>query len=287
MKNNVLKYHLWFTGLFSLVFTACNTTYRVKLGEENEKKIYNLKYGEAKKQNMDVFIPSSFNKKNPAVIIVHGGSWKLGRKEHMKMIQKFLHKNNIPTANINYRLVNKRITYKEQVVDIGLAIQKVNSLAEKEGFLKNNYVILGESSGAHIAMLYGYNNPDQIKKIISLSGPTDFYTENYINSFYSRYSSPTIQDVVGVKFNRKNLSEEFKKASPLANVTAVPTLIFQGDLDLLVNKKPGLALDSVLTEKEIPHQLILMKNTGHTPRFFSRKKRENIIFPNILKWINN
>jgi acetyl esterase/lipase len=69
---------------------------------------------------------------------------------------------------------------------------------------------LGESAGGHLALLYGYQNPDKIKKIISLSGPTDFYSPEYLNSFYSKYSSPTIQKVVGTKFLRKNLSEEFK-----------------------------------------------------------------------------
>ena len=283
MKINFLKYNFWVIGLCSIVLSSCSYKYRVKV--QNDKKIYNLKYGDAHQQTMDVFIPASFDKETPAVIIVHGGAWKIGRKEHMMMIQKFLHKNNIPTANINYRLVNKKTTYKQQVEDIGLAIEKINALAKEEGFREDNYVLLGESSGGHIAMLYGYKNPQQIKKIISLSGPTDFYTENYTNSFYSKYSSRILKDVVGEKFNRKNLSEEFKKASPIANVSNVPTLLFQGDRDVLVNKKQGLALDSVLTEKEIPHQLIFMKNTGHIPRFFSKKKRVKVIFPNILEWV--
>ena len=270
-------------GLCTIVLSSCSSKYRVKV--QNDKKIYNLKYGDARQQTMDVFIPASFDKETPAVIIVHGGAWKIGRKEHMMMIQKFLHKNNIPTANINYRLVNKKTTYKQQVEDIGLAIEKFNALAKEEGFREDNYVLLGESSGGHIALLYGYKNPQQIKKIISLSGPTDFYTENYTNSFYSKYSSRILKDVVGEKFDRKNLSEEFKKASPIAIVSNVPTLLFQGDRDILVNKKQGLALDSVLTEKEIPHQLIFMKNTGHIPRFFSKKKRVNVIFPNILEWV--
>lgn len=286
MKKSILKYNLWTIGLFSIVLTSCSSKYRVKVGL-NEKKIYNLKYGDARQQTMDVFIPESFDKEIPTVIIVHGGAWKMGRKEHMKMIQKFLHKNSIPTANINYRLVNKKTTYRQQLEDIGLAVEKINALAKEEGFKEDNYIILGESSGGHISMLYGYNNPQHIKKIISLSGPTDFYTENYTSSFYSKYSSPTIQDVVGEKFDRKNLSVEFKKASPIANVSNVPTLMFQGDRDILVNKKQGLVLDSVLTEKGIPHQLIFMKNTGHIPRFFSKKKRANIIFPNILEWVKS
>lgn len=286
MKKSILKYNLWTIGLFSIVLTSCSSKYRVKVGQ-NEKKIYNLKYGDARQQTMDVFIPESFDKEIPTVIIVHGGAWKMGRKEHMKMIQKFLHKNSIPTANINYRLVNKKTTYRQQLEDIGLAVEKINALAKEEGFKEDNYIILGESSGGHISMLYGYNNPQHIKKIISLSGPTDFYTENYTSSFYSKYSSPTIQDVVGEKFDRKNLSVEFKKASPIANVSNVPTLMFQGDRDILVNKKQGLVLDSVLTEKGVPHQLIFMKNTGHIPRFFSKKKRANIIFPNILEWVKS
>lgn len=286
MKKSILKYNLWTIGLFSIVLTSCSSKYRVKVGQ-NEKKIYNLKYGDARQQTIDVFIPESFDKEIPTVIIVHGGAWKMGRKEHMKMIQKFLHKNSIPTANINYRLVNKKTTYRQQLEDIGLAVEKINALAKEEGFKEDNYIILGESSGGHISMLYGYNNSQHIKKIISLSGPTDFYTENYTSSFYSKYSSPTIQDVVGEKFDRKNLSVEFKKASPIANVSNVPTLMFQGDRDILVNKKQGLVLDSVLTEKGIPHQLIFMKNTGHIPRFFSKKKRANIIFPNILEWVKS
>lgn len=283
MKKNYLHYQLLVLGAIGFTLASCSTKYRVKV--QDDKKIYNLKYGESRQQNMDVFIPASFEKESPTVVIVHGGGWKIGRKEHVRMLQKYLHKNNIPSANINYRLVNKKTTYKEQLEDIGLAIQKINALAEEEGLSKDNYILLGESSGAHISLLYGYKNPDHIKKIISLSGPTDFYTENYTDSFYSKYTSLTIQDVVGVKFDRKNISEEFKKASPLANVSNVPTLLFQGDRDILVNKRQGLTLDSILTEKGIPHELIFMKNTGHVPRLFNKKKREEIIFPNILKWI--
>lgn len=285
MKNAILKYNFWTLGVFSMIITSCSTKYRVTVAENKDKKIFNLKYGEQQYQNMDVFLPASYEKTSPTVIIVHGGSWKLGRKEHMIMIQKFLLKNNIPTVNINYRLVNKKTTYKDQVADIGSAIDKFNTIATKEGLLENNFIILGESSGAHISMLYGYKNPDKIKKIISLSGPTDFYTENYTDSFYSKYTAPTIQDVVGVKFDRKNISEEFKIASPIANVSNVPTLLFQGGKDILVNKNQGLALDSVLTEKNIPHKLVYMKNAGHTPRFFSKTKKGKVILPNILDWI--
>ncbi|AZA54139.1 alpha/beta hydrolase [Chryseobacterium sp. G0201] len=287
MKKLILRYHFFVLGCLSFLLNSCNTKFRVWMGANNQQKIYNLKYGEHERQKMDIFLPREYPVDSPVVLIVHGGAWTLGKKEHMIQIQKMLFENNIPSINMNYRLVSKskKITYREQLEDIGLAINTFNSLAEKAELQPNNYIILGESAGGHLSLLYGYQHPDQVKKIISLSGPTDFYSKEYLNSFYSKYTSPTFQKVVGIKFDRKNLSEEFQKASPIANISNVPTLLFQGNTDFLVNQHQGLLLDSVLTEKNIPHKLIFMKKTGHVPRLFNKKKRDSIIYPNILEWI--
>lgn len=266
---------------------SCNTKFRVWVGPGGQQKIYNLKYGEHKRQKMDVFLPKDYTKDSPVVLIVHGGAWTLGRKEHMIQIQKMLFENKIPSINMNYRLVSKRkqITYKQQLEDIGLVVERFNSLAERAELIPNNYILLGESAGGHLALLYGYQHSDQVKKIISLSSPTDFYSSEYLNSFYSKYTSPTFQKVVGSKFDHKNVSEAFKEASPIANITNVPTLLFQGNQDFLVNQHQGLAMDSALTQMNIPHKLVFMEKTGHAPRFFSKRKRDSIIYPNILEWI--
>lgn len=286
MKKLILKYHFWVIGLLGMMLSSCSTAYRT-VSENGSKKIYNLKYGEHKKQVMDVFLPQNYAPDSPLVMIVHGGAWKLGRKEHMKMIQKRLFTENIPTVNINYRLVRKKkgITYKQQLEDISSAVKETKNHSEEWKFNPENLILLGESAGGHLALLYVYQNPDEVRKLISMSGPTDFYSENFTSTFNSKYTTPTISDVVGSKFDRENISEEFRKASPVANVSNVPTLIFQGDLDHLVNKNQGLKLASKLKEENIPHKLVFMKNTGHTPRFFSKMKRDSIIFPNILEFI--
>lgn len=285
MKKIVLNFKLYIFGIFVILMQSCNTQYRVWVGENKEQKIFNLAYGENKHQKMDIFLPSDYKKSNPPVIIVHGGAWKRGSKEHMIMIQKYLHRKSIPTININYRLVKKGITYKDQLDDIEASIKKFNEYSGKTQLPKDQFIILGESSGAHLALLYGYEHPEIIQKIISLSGPTDFYSEQFLNSTYSRYVLFTIEDVVGAKYDRNNVPNEFREASPIYKVSNVPTLHFQGDSDLLVSRKQGIALDSVLKEKNIEHRFIYMKNTGHTPRFFSKKKREKLILPAILEWI--
>lgn len=287
MKKLILRYHFFVVGCLSFLLQSCNTKFRVWVGAGGQQKIYNLKYGEHKRQKMDVFLPLNYAKDAPVVLIVHGGAWTIGKKEHMIKIQKMLFEHKIPSVNMNYRFVSQRknMTYKQQLEDIGLAIEKFNSLAGKAELQPDNYILLGESAGGHLALLYGYRHPEQIKKIISLSGPTDFYSPEYVNSFYSKYSSPTFQKVVGTKFDRKNVSEAFKEASPIANISNVPTLLFQGNNDFLVNQHQGLSMDSALTKQNIPHKLIFMKRTGHVPRLFSKTKRESIIYPNILEWI--
>ncbi|SHM19720.1 Acetyl esterase/lipase [Chryseobacterium carnipullorum] len=287
MKKLVLRYHFFVVGSLSFLMQSCHTKFRVWVGTGGQQKIYNLKYGEHKRQKMDVFLPLDYAEDTPVVLIVHGGAWTLGKKEHMIQIQKMLFEHKIPSISMNYRLVSKQksITYKQQLEDIGLAIEKFNSLAEKAELQPNNYILLGESAGGHLALLYGYRHPEQVRKIISLSGPTDFYSPEYLNSFYSKYTSPTFQKVVGTKFDRKNIAEAFKEASPIANISNVPTLLFQGNNDFLVNQHQGLSMDSALTKQNIPHKLIFMKRTGHAPRFFSKVKRDSIIYPNILEWI--
>ncbi|PIF44946.1 acetyl esterase/lipase [Chryseobacterium sp. 52] len=287
MKKLVLRYHFFIIGCLSFLLQSCNTKFRVWVGTGGQQKIYNLKYGEHKRQKMDVFLPLDYAEDAPVVLIVHGGAWTLGKKEHMIQVQKMLFQHKIPSISMNYRLVSKRknITYKQQLEDIGLAIEKFNTLAQKAELQPNNYILLGESAGGHLALLYGYRHSEQIKKIISLSGPTDFYSPEYLNSFYSKYTSPTFQKVVGTKFDRKNISEAFKEASPIANISNVPTLLFQGNNDFLVNQHQGLSMDSALAKQNVPHKLIFMERTGHVPRFFSKIKRDSIIYPNILDWI--
>ena len=253
--------------------------------ENQSKKIYNLPYGPHKRNIMDVFLPADRPEDTPLVMIIHGGAWKMGRKEHLMMIQDYLYRHNVPTASINYRLLSKGLTYKDQLADIDQAVKKTQSMLSEWHINPDKVILLGESAGGHLALLYGYSHPNRVSKLISLSGPTDFYSENYRNHFYYKYTHGVFEDVVGEKFDKRNLSDKFKEASPVAHVSQVPTLLFQGDRDILVNKQQGLDLDSALTKNNVPHELVYMKNAGHVSRFFNKKLRDSVILPNILKWV--
>ncbi len=284
MKIKLTKIQILLFGFVTLL-QSCSSSYRVA-SKNNAKKIYNLKYGEHKRNLMDVFLPANYSPNAPLVMVVHGGGWVMGSKEHMYNVRNYLFENNIPSVSINYRWVKSGITYKQQLEDLDKAVKFTLKNSEKWNLQKDKIIILGESSGGHLSLLYGYKNPEKIEKIISMSGPADLYSVNYHRNPYYKRSHKIFELVVGAKYNEQNF-EKFKEASPIAQVKNVPTLIFQGDKDYLVDESQGATLDSVLTSKGYQHQFFQMKNQGHIPRVIKPKYARETIFPEILKFIKD
>lgn len=285
MKALNFKSHLLIAGFAGILAVSCTAAYKT-VDKGASKKIFNLKYGNHKRHVMDVFLPERASDK-PLVMIVHGGAWMYGRKEHMWNVRNYLYRNHVPTVSINYRLVKKGVTYREQLEDIGKAVQFAKTHSSEWKVNANQLILLGESAGGHLVLLYGYTHPEEIYKIVSLSGPTDFYSEDYLKNRYYRRSHGTFQKVVGAKYGEKDVEEKFRAASPLANVADVPTLMFQGNKDFLVNQSQGKSLHSVLTSKGYRHEFVYMNGTGHVPRIFKPKMRDSLVFPKILEFVKD
>lgn len=243
----------------------------------------NFTYAEEQLQSLDLLKPQNIKENTPLVILIHGGSWFFGEKESLRPIQEYLYKQNIPSANINYRLELGKITYKEQLEDIHRAVEFLYKNAKKLE-IPRQFIIMGESAGGHLALLYGYQNPDKVSKIISLSAPTDFYSKNYLKkTLYHWYTKMIFEWAVGVKYSEGNLAA-FMKASPSAQTSNVPTLVFQGTGDIIVDKSQAYSLIASLRENFIPHKLVLMEGGQHFVRRISHW-REQVIFPEILNFI--
>ena len=68
MKRLILNYHFWLLGIFSMIFNSCSTKYKVISENSGTKKIYNLKYGEDKRNTMDVFLPEKYSSETPIAV---------------------------------------------------------------------------------------------------------------------------------------------------------------------------------------------------------------------------
>lgn len=272
-------------SIFLLFFlSACNSSYRM-VEKEGTTQYYNVAYGHHKKHKMDVFTPSSVDSAKPIVLLIHGGSWKKGDKVMLRPVQKMLLKNGFSTVNINYRLINKKIGLSEQLQDIGSSVVKSDSILNLS--TNHPYILLGESAGGQLAMLYGYHHNEKVNKIISLSGPTNLADKAYTKSVKSIFAIPVLNKLTKSNFKRRGIIPlAYKEASPYVNVTNIPTLLIHGVNDWYVNKRQAYLMDSVLLKKGVPHRLVMIKWGGHISRLnpFLRNK---FVYPAIKEWVNN
>ena len=144
-----------------------------------------VSYGNDEQQKMDVYLPLVRNSKTRMMIIIHGGGWYQGDKsEFDSFVDEF--QKRLPGyafANVNYRLVKKGGNYfPTQENDIKSAIEFLKNKSPEYN-ISTDYILLGQSAGAQLALLQGYKHSDivQPKGIISFFGPVDL-TFLYKNS---------------------------------------------------------------------------------------------------------
>jgi pectinesterase len=102
---------------------------------------------------LDVFEPNE-NKKNIAIIIIHGGGWRTGhRSQHYPLAQKLASKGYV-CFTPEYRLSTEAL-FPAAVYDIKAAIRWVRSNADLYGIDAEKIVVAGFSAGGELAAFMG------------------------------------------------------------------------------------------------------------------------------------
>ncbi|MBC7938026.1 MAG: alpha/beta hydrolase [Rhizobacter sp.] len=268
-------------------FIACKTPagFNSKLPQA---KIKDIAYGSFASSKMDVSLPPGRNSSTPFVIVIHGGAWVMGDKVWGSRTQDSLLAHGIASANINYRFADDSAThYPQLLADIDSAIRFCIAHAAEWNTRKKDFVITGESAGAHLALLYAYTYPQKINAVIAACAPTDL-TDTALLNYYAKHDASLLQSVAkiaGAHYDpAKKLPAAFAAASPVVHVKPLPTLIFHGTNDWVVPYQQAIALEKALKDKGIIHRFIPMKDAGHDLGFNTPEGRA-IIYREMMKWI--
>ncbi len=247
--------------------------------------------------NLDIYQPKAPRKgKSPVVVYVHGGAWDKGdktmiRKNFREYILEELLNNNYTVISINYTLLNQETHLEKPLQDTKDALKWIQENAEKYNLDTNNMGIWGGSAGAQIALLTAYNQDveknnsefhhPRLKYVVDFYGPTDlnelFKTEasSLLLNFF-KISSPKIfktrqkkiTELTGFDINahKTEVIKKFTEYSPITYISksTVPTLIFHGTEDSIVNFAQSQKLEEALTRNKIPHQLQAVENAKHS-----------------------
>lgn len=122
------------------------------------KEMFDLVYNQEQDRvlHFDAFINIK-KKKNPAVIMIHGGGWRSGNKNQMQFIGKEIAAKGYSCFAIEYRL-SLEAKYPEGVIDVKNAIKFIKDNAVKFNVDPNKIAVLGCSSGGQMAALIGTTN---------------------------------------------------------------------------------------------------------------------------------
>jgi acetyl esterase/lipase len=250
-------------------------------------RLKNIVYGSFPSSKMDVALPAGRTPQTPFVIILHGGAWTLGDKGWGSRTQDSLFNHGIASVNIDYRYAdNDKTHYEELLKDIDSVISFCVNRAKEWNTRKTNFIMNGESAGAHLSLMYGYTTNRKISAIIAECAPTDFTDTAMLNHY--QQADPNVLQAIGKMTGAPYvkgaaLPAQYFAASPVNHVKNIPTLFFHGTADQLVPYSQALTLEQKLKDKGVTYKFVPMPGAGHDVGFNTPEGRK-LIYDEIVAW---
>lgn len=233
----------------------------------------NLVYGtNDTEQNMDVDLPAVRDAQHtPVVVLIHGGSWVQGSKADFYGLglDTFFTARGCAVVNMNYRIYffsyeqiappDNLCSYEMQ--DVGLVMDYIRKMAGQWQINPDRVCLMGKSSGSQIALLYAYkyNTDGRIKAVIDGFGPTDFTDSSILTDVNL---NDNVAALLGGAYDTN--AAQWHNCSPVFYVAgAVPTVIFQGNLDVVVPPIQSLMLQDSLLTRGVPNLFFNWVGDGH------------------------
>lgn len=251
------------------------------LGEIGAQKFdcqtfFDMAYGTHERQVVDLCVPDGASGDLGLVLFIHGGAWIAGDKESYDSGMNYgASELGIATASVNYRYISDDVDLLDVLDDIDAALGKIKAKGAEVGVNINKVLLTGDSAGGHLSLLYAYAKKDTAPvtpvAVISNSGPTDLYDDNFYhnNALGDKAAiSDLMSKACGQRFTyetKESARAALNSVSPIAYVSAqcVPTVINHGTADTIVPFSNAQTLDALLTEYGVEHVLNVYNGADH------------------------
>ena len=131
---------------------------------------------------LDVFVPES-KETHPAVLVVHGGAWKMGNRRQLRGYAVELAKRGFVCFAIDYRLAPDH-KFPAQIDDCRSALKWIRQHAADYNADPKRVGAIGYSAGGHLVSLLGAtgeapsekndNTDTRLQAVVAGGAPTDF-----------------------------------------------------------------------------------------------------------------
>ena len=212
---------------------------------------------------LDAFIPKC-DGEHPAVLVVHGGSWKSGNRMQLRSYATALANMGMSCFCIDYRLAPEH-KFPAQIDDCRTAVKWIRRHAEQYKVDAERVGAIGYSAGGHLVSLLATTGKPpseengkvdtRIRAAAAGGAPTDF-REFDDNGKWAEYWMGGDLDTV---------PEKFHQASSVAFVDPndAPTFFFNGTADDLVSVEWSKECHDALKEAGVKTEMHLVEGAGH------------------------
>lgn len=224
-----------------------------------ERRIY-ADHGDGRPLQMAITRPRQ--QPAPVVLVIHGGSWRSGDHTQLPKWSRFLARLGYLVASIDYRLA-PQYRFPAPVDDVKAAVAYIKAHAAELGADPERFVLMGRSAGGHLAAVAAYTADDPaIRGLISFYGPFDLawgWEE-------PGWILPT-QEILGQYLGGRpvEVPEVYRLAQvvDLAKPGLPPTLMIQGQADVLVSPLHNDKLSAKLKPVGVEHQIVKVPLATH------------------------
>ena len=165
--NNVVKDN---GGSYSFMKSIFQVSY---CGSEkpDEQVVYRQIDGEDLK--ISVYKSAERKEKMPVYVYIHGGGWTNNDSETMSGLHRSFAEDGFVAFSVNYRLgTEENPTWDKAIEDCAYALKWVYENAEQYGGDKDNIIVMGESAGGNLALIYSDANASgKLKELYGIDVP--------------------------------------------------------------------------------------------------------------------
>ena len=221
----------------------------------------NLRYGEAQRDLVTVYVPKSAYDRdaNGCILFIHGGSWNGGEKEDMEPQCKKLAMKGYITATMSYSLCSKGneitdVTVYTMLDEMTACIEELKAFSDEKGLNIQKLATSGYSAGGHISMLYSYSRPQDSAIELAFTanrvGPADMTTDAWGASAYRLASKLTGTEFTDAVIESGEADRLCREISPVAYVdqNTMPSLFAYAGNDPIVTRGNRQAMERVFKD---------------------------------------
>lgn len=269
-------------------------------------------YMAGERHDLDIYLPNEGQGPFPVIVDVFGGGLIFGDKSSHKLEPALrLLDQGYAVASVSYTWIQDA-DFPTQIYEVKAAIRFLRAHAGEYQLDMNHVALMGESSGAHLALLSGVttsvnamsnhefgDDADQSEKvnaIIALYGPYEFdkFSDQFEESgVIPKYpETGTAESFEGQMFKQqapKDVPDKVEEYNPVTyfNPAMPPILAFAGTADFVVPYQQTVniitAARKVVSDDRA--EIHIVDGTGHGPDAYMTPENTEIKADFLKKWL--